>query len=554
MQNPNFLPFIEKMALENQSDWMKSFPAPIESDSDFQTFHKWMGFSSTQETLVFVHLVLKTMGGNDSSSNQILEDLDLGIADWEWIHPLFKSWTQKGIIHSKRKFGVLFENVSVVNLWMQRVFNEEMQEEVRDEQSLFFAQFNIWIQAMKNKVISMHTVKTELGQWMETHGEIDFVKKVRGSWNLDLGQTVMLLILVDQQVRHQAGLPLDCICDVLAENDAERFDLKYRLNKADEKLFKEQLIQLRNANDPFSPEEFVATPKAMEVFYPTMKWDKIKSFSDDESERSIGKMLSWKNIKEEKLFFNDEEQNQLNTISKLLSSSSYGRVTKALKKKNLGEGITVMLYGQPGTGKTASVLQWAKKNKRSVFLVDISQVRGKYFGDTERNAKRIFDDYYAFCKTEENTPILLFNEADGVIQKRLDVSNSIEASLNAMQNILLQEMENFKGILVATTNLNKNMDDAFERRFLWKVQIGHPNADTQDKMMWSAFKGEVNRQEVRMLSGQYSLTGGQLMNVRRKFLLETISHPRMNRYACLSELCQRELNYGTNVSRKEIGF
>jgi SpoVK/Ycf46/Vps4 family AAA+-type ATPase len=213
-----------------------------------------------------------------------------------------------------------------------------------------------------------------------------------------------------------------------------------------------------------------------------------------------------------------------------------------------------MLYGQPGTGKTATVLQWAKKNKRSVFLVDISQIRGKYLGDTERNAKRIFNEYYTMSEKETNTPILLFNEADGVIQKRLDVSHSIEASLNAMQNILLQEMENFKGILVATTNLNKNMDEAFERRFLWKVQIGHPDTETQDRMMWSAFKGEINRQEARLLSGQFSMTGGQLMNVRRKFLLETITHPRMNRFLCLSELCQQELNFGTKASRKEIGF
>ncbi len=554
MQNPNFLPFIEKMALENQANWMKSFPAPVESASDFQTFHKWMGFSSTQETLVFVHLVLKTMGGNDSSSNQILEDLDLGIADWEWIHPLFKSWTQKGIIHSKRKFGVLFENVSVVNLWMQRVFNEEMQGEVRDEQSSFFAQFDIWIQAMKNKVISMKTVKTELGQWMDAHSDVEFVKKVTGLWNLDLGQTVMLLMLVDQQVRHQAGLPLDCICDVLAENDAERFDLKYRLNKADEKLFKEQLIQLRAANDPFSPEEFVATSKVMEVFYPNMKWETIKSSSEDDAERSVGKMIAWENIKEEKLFFNVEEQNQLNTISKLLSSSSYGRVTKALKKKNLGEGITVMLYGQPGTGKTASVLQWAKKNKRSVFLVEISQIRGKYLGDTERNAKKIFDEYYKWAEGQERMRILLFNEADAVISKRLDVERSVDVAMNAMQNIFLQELENFKGILVATTNLNKNMDQAFERRFLWKVAIGHPDTATQERMMWSAFKSDMKRPDVKTLVQQFSLTGGQLMNIRRKFVLETITHPRINRMACLSQLCQQELSYGTTVSRRGIGF
>ena len=68
------------------------------------------------------------------------------------------------------------------------------------------------------------------------------------------------------------------------------------------------------------------------------------------------------------------------------------------------------------------------------------------------------------CKVK---PILLFNEADAVFSKRKDVNNgNVAQTENAIQNIILEEMENLDGILIATTNLADNLDGAFERRFV----------------------------------------------------------------------------------------
>ena len=50
---------------------------------------------------------------------------------------------------------------------------------------------------------------------------------------------------------------------------------------------------------------------------------------------------------------------------------------------------------------------------------------------------------------------------------------------NAMQNILLQELENFQGILIAPTNLQGNLDKAFERRFLYKLKFTVPSLETR---------------------------------------------------------------------------
>jgi SpoVK/Ycf46/Vps4 family AAA+-type ATPase len=86
--------------------------------------------------------------------------------------------------------------------------------------------------------------------------------------------------------------------------------------------------------------------------------------------------------------------------------------------------------------------------------------------------KQVFKDYKSYAKGLQATPILFFNEADAIIAKRKELNfSNVSDTENRIQNILLEEFENFEGILIATTNLVNNMDNAFERRFLFKVEF-----------------------------------------------------------------------------------
>lgn len=90
-----------------------------------------------------------------------------------------------------------------------------------------------------------------------------------------------------------------------------------------------------------------------------------------------------------------------------------------------------------------------------------------WVGESEKNIKGIFDDYKQKVKQSVKAPILLFNEADAIIGKRqVGAERAVEKMENSIQNIILQEIEQLDGILIATTNLAENMDKAFERRFL----------------------------------------------------------------------------------------
>ena len=106
------------------------------------------------------------------------------------------------------------------------------------------------------------------------------------------------------------------------------------------------------------------------------------------------------------------------------------------------KGFNIIFYGGPGTGKTETVLQLAKKTGRDVFQIDMSKLKSKWVGDSERSVKGVFTAYKGLCKAKDVKPILFFNEADAIFGKRMEnVDSSAAQMLNSLQNIILQEME-----------------------------------------------------------------------------------------------------------------
>jgi SpoVK/Ycf46/Vps4 family AAA+-type ATPase len=116
------------------------------------------------------------------------------------------------------------------------------------------------------------------------------------------------------------------------------------------------------------------------------------------------------------------------------------------------------------------------------MLGEISETKSKWFGESEKRIKAVFDRYHGLVKEKGIAPILLFNEADAVLGKRRELTQSRlgpDQTENAIQNIILQEMENLNGILIATTNMTVNLDKVFERRFLYKIEFDKPDTEAK---------------------------------------------------------------------------
>jgi SpoVK/Ycf46/Vps4 family AAA+-type ATPase len=215
-------------------------------------------------------------------------------------------------------------------------------------------------------------------------------------------------------------------------------------------------------------------------------------------------------------------------------------------------GFTCLFYGAPGTGKTESVLQLARETGRDIMQVDISSVRTKWYGETEKLVKKVFTDYKDFVVQSEKTPILLFNEADGILSVRSELgadSTSCTKTENAIQNILLQEMETFDGILIATTNLTNNLDAAFERRFLYKIKFEKPDLEAKSAI-WRSLMPSLTKDDALILASEYDFSGGEISNIARKCFINELLFKQTTSLEQIKAICSQE----KLTKRTKIGF
>jgi hypothetical protein len=266
----------------------------------------------------------------------------------------------------------------------------------------------------------------------------------------------------------------------------------------------------------------------------------------------LGTVIIKSLISEKELFYPNEVLSTIEQIKFSLNDVNYKQIIKRLKEFKLPQNIGILLYGNPGTGKTELVYQLAKASHRNIYKIDVSNIRDKYVGETEKNIKKVFEEYRAYTKFCNITPILLFNEADSIISKRLALNSSVDQMNNNMQNILLEQLENFKGIFIATTNLTNNMDKAFERRFLYKVEIPSPDFDTQVKIWKSKLKFNLSDDDIRMLSLNYQFTGAQIDNIARKSIINYVLNNSYPDFNVLDSWCKEESI--KKIQANKIGF
>jgi len=136
-----------------------------------------------------------------------------------------------------------------------------------------------------------------------------------------------------------------------------------------------------------------------------------------------------------------------------------------------------------------------------------------YVGESEKNVRKIFDDFKTLSKKAKVDPILLLNEADQFLSSRTEgAGSSADKMHNQMQNIFLEQIEKFEGILIATTNLLDNIDKAFSRRFNYKIEFKKPDM-VQRKRLWHFMLLEKADYEEGFdvdILAKHELTGGQI--------------------------------------------
>lgn len=296
----------------------------------------------------------------------------------------------------------------------------------------------------------------------------------------------------------------------------ERNHFIHEMRKGRGILFDNKVIQHGMSHDGLvDTDEYRLTDEAVKKLLPDYK-------CKNNNGGLLANVMEPDEIGRKELFFSEQVKKQVDTLAGLLDEENFCSVQQRLTERGMRKGFCCLFYGAPGTGKTAQAQELARRTGRKLVRVDLSNVRDKYVGESEKNVQKIFDDYKDMLKSEEKAPILLLNEADGLLTKRNTSCNfSVDKMENTMQNILLQNMEDFEGIMVATTNLAINMDDAFERRFLYKVEFERPDA-TVRASIWHSLMPNLDADTVNDIAKRYDFSGGQIENIARKSVVDSI--------------------------------
>ena len=312
-------------------------------------------------------------------------------------------------------------------------------------------------------------------------------------------------------------------------------------------LLNAKMIEYNNDNGFVNRESFKMTQQAKRDLFSELN---LSTMSENKKK---GDVLQAGDIVEKKLFYDIPIQSQITELGKLLDDSQYQVIRSRLKESGFRCGFTCLFYGEPGTGKTETVLQLARTTGRDIMQVNISEIKSMWVGESEKNIKQIFDSYREKVEEFKITPILLFNEADAIIGKRQEgAERAVDKMENTIQNIILQEMETLDGILIATTNLAQNMDKAFERRFLYKVHFTKPTLEARASI-WHEMIPVLSEDESRSLASKYDFSGGQIENIARHYTIDSILHGTSeNVLETLSRHCDNERL--DSKGHRKIGF
>jgi DNA polymerase III delta prime subunit len=371
---------------------------------------------------------------------------------------------------------------------------------------------------------------------------------VQGLKTFDLGikATVELLAFICAWIEEETeNITLSDLRPLIGFVEVRRLERHFKMG--DHKLVREGLIANGCEYGMADTETYTLTQKAKDTFPSDFHLQ-------DKKNRPIKNLITAGSIPELELFYTPGVARRVGELTVLLREENFSMIKKRLAGRKMSAAFTILFQGPPGTGKTETAYQIARLTGRNLCLVDISETKSQWFGESEKRVKAVFDRYKAIVSGGGISPILFFNEADAVLGKRQELGDTRRGPAqteNAIQNIILQEMETLQGgILIATTNMISNFDKAFERRFLYKIEFEKPDLKAR-ALIWRNRLPELAEEDAESISRRYDFSGGQIENIVRKQAIGAVLRDIPLTLDGIATLCEDEL---LEKAEKRIGF
>ncbi|MCW1352197.1 ATP-binding protein [Campylobacter coli] len=378
-------------------------------------------------------------------------------------------------------------------------------------------------------------------------------------YNLESKEQIIFLALLKEEYtlsnENSVSREMNSLLSLVSENDLEKHKNKSLLQENASLLNLIEYDEYLNAFGDISKSFFITDEILQRIINFEPKQNKKIKIENVLKEQDIFELIE-PSIDINDIIMPQNTKELLENILKQQDKKVLERLNSWGIKSNKNIEAKIIFYGPAGTGKTMSALAMAKSMKKTVLSFDCSKILSKWVGESEQNVRKIFDTYKNIVQTCKQSPILLLNEADQFLSTRVESSSGSDKMHNQMQNIFLEQIERFNGVIIATTNFLESLDSAFSRRFDYKIEFKKP--DFKDRLkMWEKFlprKASFEKAFDVNILANYELSGAQiLMVVKNTALKVAVTEDGVFKMQDFIESIQKELNSSFDKS-KIVGF
>jgi hypothetical protein len=490
---------------------------------------------TAEESLVFCGVLLGTIHSEGITIEKLKRNLGFRAIEVFKLEKIKDELLNKGLIEQERRRG-RFNQIFVEDEVYSHISKGEkpqMKSYTYNEDSLFFEELSNLFEKKGDEDMTTQQLIQKISKIEAANPDLP-VFKIKNKIHEDWPEFIFFLFVCKEYAGGDDEVDFQHVLKRLFEKVSVQIDLKRRYQRNRSIYMLEDYLEIKEGSFRSSGSIKLTDKAITEIFEDDKR--EVKS----EFIPLYSTLVKCDKIEPKQLHFEGKLKENLEMIKSAIRPERFDEIKKAFSLKGMKESVTGIYYGHPGTGKTESIYQMARETGRSVIMVDIANIRDKYVGESEKRLKAVFNNYKKACDSFEATPILLFNEADALFGKRINVSDSVDQMNNAMQNILLQELEDFNGIFMATTNLAASLDPAFERRFLFKVRFDKPAPAVRARIWMEKFKGSITKATAEKLANEFEFSGGEIDNIAKKALVHEIVMNKKLSYAVLKDFCDHE--------------
>lgn len=368
-----------------------------------------------------------------------------------------------------------------------------------------------------------------------THKEIGVVKLIK-EHHLDSKEQIIFFAILKEEYagnEDEGMCDMNALLELISNDEYEKISQRSLLDE-NSTLMRKGLIDyddVLNAFGNLSRSFYIPERILQSIIHPNTKKKQTKiSLESMLKEQDIFELVEPKYDIKDIVLETQTKERLYTLLAQMDKKVAHLLHLWGIRDKKKGMSAKILLYGAPGTGKTITALALAKSLKKAILSFDCSKILSMYVGESEKNVRKIFDSYKDICKKTKNEPLLLLDEADQFLSTRGSSGNSADKMHNQMQNIFLEQIERFEGILIATTNLLENVDSAFSRRFEHKIAFKRPNK-TQREALWlkylpkNATFEHLSKEQLAKALCEYDLSGGQIALIVKNTAYKVATKP-----------------------------